>query len=362
MLEELLDDSKSLFRFVRYHGGSVRLLRSTPVRRLVLVAVVAAMAIAVAGVPLAGGAAASSATGVVVIQTRLGYANATAAATGMVLTSSGEVLTNNHVIRGATRIRVQVPETGRTYGARVLGYSVSADVALLKLGGASGLETVSVGNSSTVELGDDVTAVGNAGGTGTLTTKQGAITGLGRTITVDEGQGDSTRLTRLIETDAGLRQGDSGGPLLDSAGRVVGMNAAASLDARVRSGESDGYAIPINRATSIVRQIESGGSSDSVHIGATPFLGISVATSTSFGNTASGVLVGGVRAGSPAARAGVGAGDVIVSLNGNPVRTYARLVARLLRWHPGDKVRLAWVDELGSGDAASVKLASGPPQ
>lgn len=340
----------------------MRLLRSSPVRRLVLVAVIAAMAIAVSGVPAAGGASASSATGVVVIETRLGYANATAAATGMVLAPSGEVLTNNHVIRGATRIRVQVPETGHSYGARVLGYSVSADVALLKLRGASGLETVLVGNSSTVQMGDDVTSVGNAGGTGSLTTKEGAVTGLGQTITVDEGQGSSTRLTRLIETDAGLRPGDSGGPLLDSAGRVVGMSAAASLDARLRSSESDGYAIPINRATSIVRQIESGRSSASVHIGATPFLGISVATSTSFGNTASGVVVGGVRAGSPAARAGVGAGDVIVSLNGNPVRTYSKLVARLLRWHPGDKVRLAWVDELGSGDAASVTLVSGPPQ
>src|SRR5512132_2073159 len=204
MLEERLNDSKSLFRFVRYQGGSVRLLRSSPVRRLVLVAVIAAMAIPVGGVPAAGGASASSATGVVVIETRLGYANATAAATGMVLAPSGEVLTNNHVIRGATRIRVQVPETGHSYGARVLGYSVSADVALLKLRGASGLETVLVGNSSTVQMGDDVISVGNAGGTGSLTTKEGAVTGLGQTITVDEGRGSSTRLTRLIETDAGL--------------------------------------------------------------------------------------------------------------------------------------------------------------
>src|SRR4029453_882956 len=122
----------------------------------------------------------------------------------------------------------------------------------------AGLETVTIGNSSTVRMGDDVTAVGNAGGTGSLTTKEGAITALAQTITVGEGPGRSTRLTRLIETDAGLRPGDSGGPLLDSAGRVIGMNAAASLDARLRSGESDGYAIPINRATSIVGQIETG--------------------------------------------------------------------------------------------------------
>jgi len=313
------------------------------------------------GISQASGAAGSSTTGVVVIQTRLGLTNSTAAGTGMVLTSSGEVLTNNHVIRGATQIRVRVTATGRTYRARVLGYSVAADVALLKLTGASGLETVSVGNSSTVRLGDDVTAVGNAGGTGRLTTKQGAITGLGRTITVGDDQGTRARLTHLLETNAGVQPGDSGGPLLDSAGRVIGMTAAASIELGSRSTSSDGYAIPINRATSIARQIERGDSSVSVHIGATPFLGVSVAGSGPFGEVR-GVVVAGVKAGSPAARAGLQAGDVIVSFNGNAVRTYSKLVSRLLRWHPGDMVRIAWADEFGSRDVATVTLKSGPPQ
>ena len=294
------------------------------------------------------------------IQTRLGLANSAAAGTGMVLTSTGEVLTNNHVIRGATQIRVRVTAKGRTYRARVLGYSVSADVALLKLVGASGLATVSVGNSSTVELGDDVTAVGNAGGTGKLTTKQGSITALGRSITVSDGQGLSARLTHLLETDAGVESGDSGGPLLDTAGRVVGMTAAASFAFGARSTSSDGYAIPINRAMSIVRQIERSQSSASVHIGATPFLGVSADT-RSFGDVG-GVVVAGVQEGSPAARAGLDAGDTIVSFNGNAVTTYSKLVARLLRWHPGDKVRLAWVDRFGIRDAGTVVLTSGPPQ
>lgn len=308
----------------------------------------------------ASGARGSSTTGVVVIQTRLGLANSTATGTGMVLAASGEVVTNNHVIRGATQIRVRVTATGRTYRARVLGYSVSADVALLKLVGASGLETVSVGNSSTVELGDDVTAVGNAGGTGKLTTKKGAITGLGRTITVDDGQGGAARLTHLLETNAGIESGDSGGPLLDTAGRVIGMTAAASFELGSRSTSSDGYAIPINRAILIVRQVERGDSSVSVHIGATPFLGISADTRP-FGEVG-GVVVAGVKNGSPAARVGLAAGDVIVSFNGNAVRTYSKLVSRLLRWHPGDTVRIAWVDGFGSRDAARVTLASGPPQ
>jgi S1-C subfamily serine protease len=339
----------------------VSFLRYIVGRRLALATLAAMTVLAVAGVSSADAVRESPSTGVVVIRTT--YASGTGAATGMVLTPSGDVLTNNHVVRGATRVRVRVPATGKTYGAQVLGYSVSADVALLKLRGASGLETVSVGNSSTAEIGDQVTAVGNAGGTGTLTVKDGAITGLGRTITVGDSPVDATRLTRLIETDAELRPGDSGGPLLDAAGQVIGMNAAVSLQLGVGSGASDGYAIPIARAASIANQIESGKPSSAVHLGATPFLGISVGRPSPFSESVtSGIPVASVKAGSPAARAGLEPGDVIVALNGNPVPTYSKLVTRLLRWHPGDTARIAWVDELGSRSTATVTLASGPPQ
>jgi S1-C subfamily serine protease len=337
-------------------------LRGTVVRRLALVAALATTTASLLGVPFAGAAGTSLTTGVVEVRTQL-RSNGAGAATGMVLTPTGQVLTNNHVIRGATQIRVRVPESGRVYPARVLGYSVSADVALLKLRGASRLETVSLGNSSTVEVGDDVTSVGNAGGTGRLTSKEGAVTGLGITITVSDGLGSFARLVRLIETSADLEQGDSGGALLDSDGRVIGMNAAATVDARVRSDDSDGYAIPINRAASIARQIESGRSSASVHVGATPFLGIWVRRSSSSGDAAArGVPVAGVARSSPAARAGIVTGDTIVSVNGHAVRAYSGLVALLLRWHPGDRVRVVWVDEVGDRQAATVTLASGPPQ
>jgi S1-C subfamily serine protease len=333
-----------------------------PFRMLaLLVAAAIAAAVAVAG---ASGSASSASldTGVVDIETRLGFTNGAAAGTGMVLTPSGQVLTNNHVIRGATTIRVRVPDTGRTYRARVLGYSISGDVALLQLQGASGLQTVSVGDSSKVKIGQNVTAVGNVGGTGTLVTTTGTVTGLGRTITVSDDQGGTARLTQLIRTSAELRPGDSGGPLLGGAHRVIGMNVAASAELAFRSSNG-GYAIPVNRASSVARQITAGRSSSTVHVGGTPFLGVTVHASYPSPSSAStGVLVTGVKPGSPAARAGLVTGDVIRSVDGHAVRTPAGLVAQLLHRHPGDKVLIAWINQSGNRKAANVTLASGPPQ
>jgi S1-C subfamily serine protease len=326
-------------------------------RRLVLLLTVAVAAALAIGLTFAGAARPSVKTGIVEITTRLAYANGTGAATGMVLTPSGEVLTNNHVVRGAGVIRVHVPQSGRTYTARVLGYDVTADVALLQLTGASGLQTVSLGNSSTLKLGQAVTSVGNEGGEGVLVVKTGSVTGIGRTITVGDDQGGTARLAHLIKTDADLRPGDSGGALLNTGGQVVGMNAAASAELVFESGGGDGYAIPVNRALAIARQIEAGRSSATVHIGATPFLGVTVDNRPG----TSGVVVQIVKPGSPAARAGLTAGNVIVGLGGHTVRTHAGLVALLLRKHPGDRISVAWLDGAG-GHSATVTLASGPPQ
>ena len=338
-------------RIVRYTWEAVK-----SDRPILLAASIVATALTLAAVPSVRATGAAVTTGVVEIQTGYG-ATGGGAGTGMILTPSGEVLTNNHVIRGATQIRVRIPQTGRSYRADVLGYSVAADVALLKLNGGSGLRTVALGNSSTVGVGDDVTAVGNAGGTGQLTAKDGTVTARGITITVGDGLRGRIRLSRLIETSADLRQGDSGGPLLDEAGRVVGMNAAATTG---RAGDSDGYAIPINRAVSIAARIRVGDSSAGVHVGPTPFLGILVAPRPPAGSR--GVLLDGVRDGSPAARAGLGRGDVLLSLNGTAVRTSSQLVTLLLRFSPGETVRLVWLDDVRGRAAARVTLASGPPQ
>ena len=181
-------------------------------------------------------------TGVVIVKVWFATGGA-GAATGIVLTPSGEVLTNNHVIRGARSIRVTVPSTGRTYSATVEGYSVTRDVAL-RPPGRPGAEHSGGRRLSDVRLGDSIVTVGNAGGTGAVTVKSGRVVRLKRSITVRDKNGTLARLSGLIETTAPLRPGDSGGPLLLD-GEVIGMDAAASSTLAYRTTGGEGYAIPI---------------------------------------------------------------------------------------------------------------------
>ena len=318
----------------------------------------------IAGVALArtGAGATPIGTGVVVINTTLGEQGA-AAGTGMVLTSTGEVLTNNHVIRGATSIRIVVPGTSRTFAARVVGYDVADDVAVIQATGASNLKTVSTAASARVAVGDAVTALGNANGTGTLTSAKGSVTGVRKTIVVSDDQGGSESLSGLIETNAALRPGDSGGPLLNSTGKVIGMDTAASSGYVARSSGSDGYAIPIGKALTIAKQIESGRTSTRVHVGATPFLGIAVQPDYGPGGSSSpGVVVAGVVSGGPADSAGISAGDVITAIDGHTITSRNSLTSLLLTKKPGAKVTVTYTDQFGSGHSVRVTLGSGPPQ
>ncbi len=309
---------------------------------------------------------ASIGTGVVVVNTRLAYTEASAAGTGMVIGSSGEILTNNHVISGASRITVTVPGTGRTYTAKVVGYDVSDDVALLKLANASNLKTVSIRTAAT-SVGMTVTAVGNAGGTGSLTRAAGTVTATGQTITASDEEGSSETLTGLIQTDANVQAGDSGGPLLDSSGRVVAMTTAASANGgfRFADASSTGYAIPIAKALRIADAIDAGKSSATVHVGATAFLGISVSTagdsSSGFSYDTQGAVVAGVVSGGPAAKAGLQAGDVILKIAGRTVASPTSVRSIVLTKKPGQKVTVRYTDQTGTY-TTTVTLASGPPQ
>ena len=237
--------------------------------------------------------------GVVDISTVLGMQGSRAAGTGVVLSSSGEVLTNNHVIAGATKISVTVVTTGTTYAASVVGYSVTKDIAVLQLDDASGLETVAL-SVAPATVGSAVVGVGNAGGTGgTPSAAAGSVTAVDQTITAQDDSGGSEQLTGLIETDAAIRAGDSGGPLFDSHDQVVGIDTAASA-----GGTTAGFAIPIENALAVATEIEAGRASAVVHLGATAFLGVQV-------EQRFGAEVAVVVAGSPAADAGLTAGDVI---------------------------------------------------
>ena len=305
--------------------------------------------------------AVSPTRGVVVIDTVLAYQGGAATGTGMVIGANGVVLTNNHVIKGATTIRVVVPSTRRSYKARVLGYSVGADVAVLKLVNASGLATVRLGNSSTVHRGNTVTAVGNGGGTGTLVTAPGSVTALGRTITVRDEEGGTARLRGLIQIDAELQPGDSGGPLLDRNGRVIGIDAAASLGFSFQATGNEGYAIPINRALTLAREIQAGRASAAVHVGPTAFLGLS-AQSAGPGGASGGVLVAQVVAGGPADRAGIEPGNVITAVAGRTISSSSALASLVLGKKPGDTLRITWVDAYGNETTAGVRLSSGPPR
>jgi S1-C subfamily serine protease len=321
--------------------------------RIVLAALVAVVAAVIAaGLALATTRPASIGTGVVVIDTSLGYQDARAAGTGMVLTSSGVVLTNNHVIRDATAIRVVVPATGRSFTAKVVGYDASDDVAVLQAGGASNLKTIPLGDSATLTSGQSVKALGNAGGTGSLRAASGAVTGVDRGITVSDDQGGSESLTGMIETNAAVVPGDSGGPLMNAAGQVVGMDTAGSAG-------NDAYAIPIDKAMSIAAQIMHGDASAAIHVGGTAFIGVEV-EENSYGG--SGAVITSVVPGGPAAAAGLTPGDLITSVGGQAVSSPAALTTIIMTQTPGAAVSATYLDQDGGTQIANLALATGPPR
>ena len=323
--------------------------------------------------------------GVVDINTVLSYQGAEAAGTGMVLTSSGEVLTNNHVVEGATSIKVTIVSTGATYTAKVVGTDPTDDVAVIQLQNASGLQTAKIGDSSDVKAGDAVTAVGNAGGTGgTPSAAKGSVTATGQTLTASDENGSNVEtLTGMIEINANVVAGDSGGPLYDADGNVIGMDTAASTSspsygggaypggANPGGGANSGgansggansgtgattvaYAIPIDKATSIADQIESGHETSTIHIGYPAFLGVSLQDSFN------GSVVAAVGANTPAAQAGLQAGDVITSVDGKAITSASSLSTVISGHNPGDKVKVAWTDTAGQSHTATITLATGP--
>jgi S1-C subfamily serine protease len=341
--------------------------------------------------------------GLVDITATLKYNGETAEGTGMIISASGLVLTNNHVIDQATKVQAALVIQGATssasYSAKVLGYDSANDVALLQLVGAAGLPVEQFGNSSQVSLGTPVLALGNAQGRGGAKPAQGIINALDRSIQAsDEGSSTTENLKHMLQTNAKIQQGDSGGALANNAGQVIGMITAANTGNARGAGTGGGtlgFAIPINSALSIARQIVAGKPSATIYIGVPGFLGVEVATSDSDSpqqQAADEIKAGGTRSGSPACQtgnaqpivpqkvapiaagalivgvlcetaadaAGMVPGDVITAVNGQPITTPGSLTSTTTKYHPNEIVKVQWVSQDGMEHVTRMQLGQGP--
>jgi len=290
-----------------------------------------------------------------------------AAGTGMVLTATGEVLTNNHVVEGASSIEVTIAGQTPTHSAHVIGVNVSADVALIQIDGVSGLPTVTLADSSTLKVGQEVVAIGNAlGRGGSPSVTQGQVTALDQSITASTGGSTPEQLTGLIQTDASISPGDSGGPLVNAAGQVVGMITAGASQGRRQTSTTVGFAISSNAALSVVNQVRAGDTSSGVIIGQPAYIGVQVrnldpTTVAQLGLSAtSGALVVGTVPGSPAELAGLSRYAVITAINGSPIASADALGPAIHAFKPGQKIQVSWMDQSGGTRSATLTLVSGP--
>jgi S1-C subfamily serine protease len=301
--------------------------------------------------------------GVVDINTTLANNGGAAAGTGLVISGSGQVLTNNHVIDNATTITVRVVGTVRTYTAEVIGYDIAHDIAVLQLRGASALRTITTARSPSVLIGEPVVAIGNALGKGGVpTATPGVVSAVDQTVTARANGQTAETLRGMIQTDAQIQPGDSGGPLVNADAQAIGMNTAASTSSGglQQASPTAGFAIPIDTALSIAHQIEAGQATGTIHLGSRALLGVEVRDSP---NTpgGSGALIIGIQPHSPAASLGLTAGDSVISLNGTPISTSSDLTAAIAPSHAGDTVTVGWIDTAGHQHSASVALIAGPP-
>ncbi|MFZ4373640.1 MAG: S1C family serine protease [Mycobacterium sp.] len=301
--------------------------------------------------------------GLVDINTTLSYQGAIGAGTGILLNPDGEVLTNNHVIEGATEITALSLANSRSYPVDVIGFDRDNDIALVRLRGAAGLPTAVLGTSSSLAVGDPIAAIGNSNGSSAPPSyAPGTVTQIGASVRAsDESGGGSRELYDLIRVAAEILPGDSGGPLVNGTGQVVGVNVAATLTYRmggVAGGE--GFAIPIDRALAIANQIRTGAASDSIHLGDTAFIGVGIADSSPMSRGPAGAVVRQVLPDTPARQIGIFGGDVITAVDGIPINSAADLSNVMDQRRPGDTISLTWIDRGGIPHTAPLVLAKGP--
>ena len=275
-------------------------------------------------------------------------ARLTGEGSGMILDAQGTVLTNAHVVNGASTLGVQPFGQSTVYTARVLGVDPIDDVALIQIQDPTGLTPVALGSTAGVQVGDPVVAVGNALGLapGGPTVTDGIISAIHRALSTDTGTGvGSEHLTGLIQTDAPINPGNSGGPLVDAAGTVIGMSTAVSTN-----GQNIGFAIPIDRITPLLTSLRTGAKAPSTQ----GFLGVNLGPATGGGP---GGQITTVVAGSPAAGAGLRVGDVITAVDGAPVGDNASAADAISANPAGSTVTLKY-QRGGVSNTVTVTLAS----
>ncbi len=302
---------------------------------------------------------------IVDVNTQIG--SSPAAGTGMIISPAGEVLTNNHVVQGSTSINVTIQGRSQSYTAHVIGAAPSQDVAVIQIEGVSGLPTVSFANSSSLQVGQAVAAIGNALGQGGAPhVTAGSVVALDQTITASEGGGNSEQLSGMIQSDAVIYPGDSGGALVNSAGQVIGMITAGQTEGFRSSASTVGYAIPSNTALSVANRIRAHEQSSDIVYGQQGYLGVSVQTLDAYTasqlglNVTAGALVVSVQPASPAESAGITRYSVITSVGGSAVTSTDTLGTAVKSHAAGDQVQVTWVDQSGTHNA-NVTLAGVNP-
>jgi serine protease Do len=252
---------------------------------------------------------------------------------GFILSRDGYVVTNDHLVRGAEEIKVKLLDE-REFKAKVVGRDPKLDLALLKMEGARDLPTLTLGDSDRLRVGDGVIAIGNPFGLGHTVT-QGIVSAKARVI--GAGPYDD-----FIQTDASINPGNSGGPLLNRLGEVIGINTAISAQ-----GQGIGFAIPINLAKSVLYQLREKGRVVRGYLGVN-IQHVTADLARSFGlKTAHGALVSEVQPNTPAARAGLSPGDIILSLDGQPITRAEQLPMRVASMPPGRQIALDVVRKNG---------------
>jgi putative serine protease PepD len=258
--------------------------------------------------------------------------------TGWIYDTKGDIVTNQHVVDGATKVRVKFSD-GSTYTATVVGTDISSDLAVLHVDApASKLVPLTLGDSSALQVGDGVVAIGNPFGLDSTVTS-GIVSALNREISAP----DNTPIEGAIQTDAAINHGNSGGPLLNLAGNVIGVTSQIQSD----SGGNDGvgFAIPSNTVKNVVDQLIAGKTVQHA------LLGVTVSSASN------GATVGSVQSGTGAAKAGLQSGDVITAVDGKNITSSQELRAVIAAHKPGDTITLT-IRRSGSTKTLDVTLGS----